>query len=97
MEQSFPRIQVNTKKLLQTPSSAQMQTIVKLLRKMQSNYWKGYIPPSFLGFGTPGYQRLATAAIFSRKELRRPGAMTWKRVLQICSLVTLFGGILQLQ
>ena len=38
MEEFFPRIQVKTKTLLQTSSSAQMQTRVKLLGGMQSNY-----------------------------------------------------------
>ena len=37
-------------KHVQRPSSAQMQTIVKLLGRMQSNYQVGYILP---GFGTP--------------------------------------------
>ena len=55
MQDFFPRIQVKTKKLLQTSSSAQMQTRVKLLGGMQSNYWGEYILPIPTGFGTLGF------------------------------------------
>ena len=42
-------------KKVQKSSSAQMQTIVKLLGGMKSNYWRRYIPPISPGCGTPGY------------------------------------------
>ena len=60
----FPRNYVKTEKQVQTSSSAQMQTTVKLLGGcrcrpqsnywgMQSNYWGRYIPPFLPGFVTP--------------------------------------------
>ena len=46
MEHFFPRIQVKTKKLLQTALSAQMQTIVKLLGGCSQIIWGDIFPHS---------------------------------------------------
>ena len=35
------------------PNNLSVQTILKLLGRIQSNYWGGYISPSPQGFGTP--------------------------------------------
>ena len=59
MKNFFPRFQVKT--------NAQMQTGVKLLGGIQSNYWEdtvkllgGYIPLSPPGFGSPVYANKTT-------------------------------------
>ena len=62
------KIKWRPKNKVQRSTSVQMQTIVKLLGGMQSNYWGGYIRPIPPGFGTPAYVHAFARFVSGRSQ-----------------------------
>ena len=67
------KIKWRPKNKVQRSTSVQMQTIVKLLGGMQSNYWGGYVRPIPPGFGTLANDHAFARFVSGTLPIRIPG------------------------